>query len=130
MTPGLPLHLPDPGALPDHGDELYDVVNLPRSDTGVDGIIYVSTAQGAHGPRVKWFPQRPGRDVPCLVVTPEEPPRLLNQGLPAALARRMEPMLLAWAERNRAALLSFWTDGLSWTRDEVNSFVDGLEQLS
>jgi hypothetical protein len=111
-------------------DELFDMVNLPRKDTGVDGTIYISTAQGAHGPRIKWFPGRPGRDVPCLTVTLEDPTRVLNHGLPSALARRAEPALLAWVVRNRADLLRFWNEGLSWTRDEVNSFIDGLEKLS
>ena len=49
-------------------DEIFEMVNLPRKDTGVDGIVYVSTAQGPHGPRVKWYPDRPGRDAPCLTV--------------------------------------------------------------
>ena len=35
----------------------------------------------------------------------------------------------AGATRNREALLRFWEEGLSWTRDEVNTFIDGLAKL-
>lgn len=46
---------------------LLEMANLPREDTGVDGIIYISSAQGKHGPRVKWYPAPPNsRKAPCL----------------------------------------------------------------
>ena len=110
-------------------DEVFAVVNLPREDTGVAGVITVSTAQGQHGPRIKWYPGRPGREAPCLTVTLEAPPRVLNHGLSAREAAEAEGQVRAWAMANREALLRFWSDGLSWTRAEVNAFVDGLAKL-
>ena len=35
--------------------ELFEMVNLPTKDTGVEGIVYIFTAQGSHGARVKWY---------------------------------------------------------------------------
>lgn len=107
-------------------DDMSDMVNLPREDTGLDGIIYVSTAHGAHAPRVKWYPGRPDRDGACLSVTLDTPQRVINHGLPLRVARQAEPAIVGWVEGNRAALLGFWHHGLSWTRQEVNAFVAGL----
>jgi len=110
-------------------DDMYDVTNLSTRRTGLDGVVYASTAQGQHGPRIKWYPGRPGRDVPCLVVTLETPPRAINQGLPARVARDVGKQVAAWAELNRVALLSYWNGGLGWTEEEHDAFLDGLKKL-
>lgn len=110
-------------------DEVFEMVNLPRGDTGVDGTIYVSSMQGPHGPRVKWYPQRPGRDAPCLTVTLEQPPRVINHGLSARDARSGQGAVERWVALNREGLLRFWFDGSSWTVDEVYSFAKGLAKL-
>ena len=107
-------------------EEMFDVVNLTRRDTGIAGIIFVSTAMGQHGPRVKWFPERASRDGPCLIVTIGADPKVMVQGLPAAQANSAAAALRAWVQANEAALLRFWHDGLTWTRDEVNAFFDSL----
>lgn len=110
-------------------DEMFDVVNLATRETGVAGTIFVSTAQGAHGPRVKWYPGRPGRDAPCLTVTLEAVPQVINHGLPRLQMAAGEAQLREWVRLNRAALLDFWGNGVFWTRDEVNAFFDGLAKL-
>ena len=111
-------------------DDLVEMVNLPTRYTGISGTVFISTAMGAHGPWVKWFPGKPGRDIPCLVVTLEEPPRAVNEGLAAPVAREGERLMRPWVERNREALLHFWRDGTSWDVDEVRAFVEGLARLS
>jgi hypothetical protein len=113
----------------DPNEEMFDVVNLTAAESGVVGTLFVSTMQGAHGPRVKWFPERASRDGACLIVTLEDTPRVINQGLPAIEARRAERAVLSWVALNRTALLSFWNDGVTWTRTEVNAFFDGLQKL-
>jgi len=117
------------GFLADPLDELFDMVNLPRKDTGVAGVIYISTAQGQHGPRIKWFPERPSREAPCLTVTLEAEPRVINHGLPDRVVASAMPAVRSWAVANLGALLRFWSEGLSWTRDEVDAFVGGLNKL-
>jgi hypothetical protein len=74
-------------------DEMFDMTNLSSRRTGVPGMIYAATAQGQHGPRIKWYPGRPGRNVPCLVITLETPPRAINLGLPPRVAREGEAAL-------------------------------------
>jgi hypothetical protein len=110
-------------------DDMFDMTNLSTRRTGLDGVVYTSTAQGQHGPRINWYPGRPGRDAACLVVTLETPPRPINQGLPPREARQAEAALLAWAALNREALLAYWHDGLGWTEEEHDAFLDGLKKL-
>jgi hypothetical protein len=116
------------GMLPDD-DEMFDMVNLSTRRTGVRGTIFISTRRASHGPRIKWFPGKPEWEGHCLVVTLEEPPRAINQGLQPRIAREGETVALPWAERNRDALLRFWHDGLSWDSDEVQGFIERLVRL-
>jgi len=111
-------------------DDLIEMVNLPTKYTGVSGTVFISTAMGSHGPRVKWFPGKPGRDLPCLVVTLETPPRALNEGLAAPVARDGERLVVPWVESNRDALLRFWREGTSWDVDEVRAFIVGLNRMA
>jgi hypothetical protein len=110
-------------------DEMFDMTNLSERRTGLGGVVHCSTIQGQHGPRVKWYPGRPGRDAPCLVIALESPPRAVNQGLPALLARSAERDLVCWAELNRTLLLSYWFDGLGWTEEERATFLDAIRKL-
>lgn len=110
-------------------DEMFDMTNLSSRRTGLDGVIFASTAQGRHGPRVKWYPGRPSGDAPCLVVTLEDPPRAINMGLPQHVARRAEEAVARWVDLNRAALMGYWKDGLGWTEEERDAFLDGLQKL-
>ncbi len=109
--------------------ELFEMANLTTKDTGVDGMIYISTAQGGHAPRVKWYPGRPGAKAPSLSVTVETEPRAINNNLPANVAAAAVDAVKAWVGANRADLLRFWNEGATWTRDEVNDFIDGLTKL-
>ena len=108
---------------------MVEIVNLSRKRTGIDGTIFISTWMAAHGPRIKWWPGRPERDGPCLVVTLENPSRAINMGLPLRIARAGEADALAWAALNREALLRFWEDGVTWMEEEVTAFLDGLAKL-
>lgn len=110
-------------------DDMYDMTNLSTRRTGLHGVVYCSTAQGQYGPRIKWYPGRPGRETACLVVTLEDPPRAINQGLSPRVAREAEGLLVPWAALNRAALLAYWNDGLGSTEEEHDAFLDGLRKL-
>jgi hypothetical protein len=114
---------------PQGADDLVEMVNLPTKYTGLAGTVFISTAMGSRAPRVKWFPGRPGRDLPCLTLTLEMPPRAVNEGLPAPVAREGERLVGPWLESNRDALLRFWREGTSWDVDEVRAFVLGLSRM-
>jgi hypothetical protein len=110
-------------------DEMFDMMNLSTRRTGVSGTIFISTRRASHVPRIKWFPGKPEWEAPCLIVTLESPPRTINQGLPPRVARQGAAVAIPWAESNKAALLRFWHDGLTWDSDDVHAFIDGLAKL-
>ncbi len=110
-------------------DVLSEMANLDAQDTNVPGTIFVSTALGSHGPRVKWYPDRAGRTSPCLIVSIDPDPRVRDDFLQSVASRAAAPKVIAWVRLNHTALLDFWTNGASWNRREVASFLDGLIKL-
>ena len=65
------------------GEDLFEMVNLREQDTGLTGVVFISTAMPAHGPRVKWF-IKPGRDQPSFSVSVGPEPRVLANSCPSA----------------------------------------------
>ena len=109
-------------------DDPVEMTNLRERHTGVPGVIFISTRQGQHGPRVKWYPQRAGAADPFLTITLEEPARVLNHGVnprdaSAAVAA------VQWVDMNREALLRLWSQGMVWDVDELAEFYRSLEKL-
>src|SRR5436190_14600013 len=94
-------------------EELVEMANLTGEQTGIAGTIFISTAMGAHGPRVKYFVQ-PGRTQPSFSVSIADPPAVVANSLPARTVRQIAPQVIEWVSRNRAALLDFWHHGDTW----------------
>jgi hypothetical protein len=110
-------------------DVLSEMANLDAQDTGIPGTIFVSTALGSHGPRVKWYPGRAGRTLPCVIVSIGPDPVVRDDFLQSPASKATAPELVAWVRLNHAALLDFWANGASWNRREVSAFLDGLRKL-
>jgi hypothetical protein len=110
-----------------HADDV-DMANLTSAQTGIVGTIFVSTAMGAHGPRVKYFLQ-PGRTQPSFSVSISDVPRVVANSLPTRLVRQMSPQVTEWVLRNKDALLDFWHHGDTWTQPEVNDFILKLRRV-
>ncbi len=108
---------------------LIEMANLPAEKTGVPGVIYISTAQGSHSPRAKWYPGRPYARAPCLSVTIEAQPKAFNHHLPQRAFDAAVGPVSVWVALNHAALLDFWNDGNSWLDDEVTAFKASLKRL-
>src|SRR6266566_8566857 len=85
-------------------DDVVEMANLTAAQTGVPGTIFISTAMGGHGPRVKYFLQ-PGRSQPSFSVTISDAPTVAANSLPARVVRQMSPQVINWVSRNRGALL-------------------------
>jgi hypothetical protein len=109
-------------------DILVEMANLTGAQTGVPGIIFISTAMGGHGPRVKYYVQ-PGRTQPGFSVTISDTPAVAANSLPVRVMRRMSPQVIAWVSRNKDALLDFWNHGDTWTQPEVNAFIQKLQPV-
>lgn len=119
------LDLPDDFA----EDALLDTANLDEADTGIPGTVFVSTALGSHGPRIKWYPGAPGRTLPCMIVSIDPEPQVRADFVGPRLSRPVTPLLTEWVKLNCAQLLEFWNHGETWNRRQVSDFLDGLRRL-
>src|SRR6266446_9427259 len=102
-------------------DDVVEMANLTAAQTGVPGTIFIATAMGGHGPRVKYFLQ-PGRTQTSFSVAIAGTPIVVANSLPVRVVRQRSPQVIEWVSRNRDALLDFWYHGDSWTQPEVNDF--------
>ena len=109
-------------------DDVVEMANLTSAQTGVAGTIFISTAMGAHGPRVKYFVQ-PGRTQPSFSVSIGDVPAVVANSLPTRIVRRMAPRVIDWVLRNKEGLLDFWHHGDTWTQPEVNDFIQRLQRV-
>jgi hypothetical protein len=109
-------------------EDVVEMANLTTAQTGVPGTIFVSTAMGGHGPRVKYFLQ-PGRSQPSFSITISDVPTVAANSLPVRVVRQMSPQVTSWVLRNKDALLDFWYHGDTWTQPEVNDFIQKLQRV-
>jgi hypothetical protein len=109
-------------------EEVVEMANLTTAQTGITGAIFISTAMGAQGPRVKYFLQ-PGRSLPSFSVSIADMPSVVANSQPARVVRQMSPQVVEWVSRNRAVLLDFWHHGDTWTQPEVNDFMQKLQRV-
>ena len=125
-----PPHLPADTRLAEElaDDDVIEMANRTSAQTGVPGTIFVSTAMGGHGPRVKYF-VRPGRTQPSFSVSIADPPAVIANSLPVRTVRQLSPQVIEWVARNRDALLDFWNNGDTWTQPEVNDFTQRLQRV-
>jgi hypothetical protein len=75
---------PDPPLAEELSDDdvILEMANLDKSQTGIDGFVWISTLMTGHVPSVKYF-IRPGRTQPSLSVTISDQPRVVANSLPA-----------------------------------------------
>src|SRR5438477_12904623 len=91
-------------------DDVVEMANLTSAQTGVSGTIFISTAMGGHGPRVKYFVQ-PGRTQPSFSVSIGDAPSVVANSLPQRTVRQMSPQVIDWVLLNKDGLLDFWHHG-------------------
>ena len=128
--PSLPLELTIQQEIRSLGDDgVMEFMNLTSKQTGIEGILFVSTAMGAHGPRVKYF-VKAGKDQPSFSVSISMEPEVLATSLPDRVTRQLAPEVIEWVKLNRADLLRFWQEGETWTIDEVHAFGCQLKKVS
>jgi hypothetical protein len=109
-------------------DDLIEMANLTEAQTGVTGTIFISTAMGAHGPRVKYY-VHPGRTQPSFSVTISDNPTVAANSLPVRVVRQMAPRVIKWVSSNKEGLLDFWHHGDSWTHPQVTAFIERLNRI-
>ena len=105
-----------------------EMTNLQEKDTGIPGVVFISTAMGSHGPRVKYY-LRAGRGQPSFSVSISEKPQVLASSLRRREVDRVSAKVVEWVRVNRTELLRFWSEGDSFSLDEVVSFVAALKKV-
>jgi hypothetical protein len=68
----LPIDLPLAKELSDD-DVIFEMANFDKSQTGIDGFVWISTLMTGHAPRVKYF-IKPGRTQPSFSVMISDQP--------------------------------------------------------
>lgn len=109
-------------------DDVVEMTNLQEKDTGIAGVIFISTIMGAHGPRVKYF-VKTGRHQPSFSVSIAAEPVVLASSLPERNLNRAAPSVIRWVKLNREALLRFWNEGENMSIDELHAFAKALKKL-
>ncbi len=109
-------------------EDIFEMANLVEDQTGIVGIVFISTVMGAHGPRVKYV-LKTGAGQPSFSVTVASEPRVLASSMAARDLNRRAPPVLEWVRRNHEALARFWWEGKHWTDHEVTAFKAGLRKV-
>ena len=109
-------------------DDVVEMTNLQEKDTGIPGIVFISTSMGSHGPRVKYL-LKTGRHQPGFSVSISDEPAVLASSVPERDLNRAAPAVIAWVKLNREALLRFWDAGESMSVDELHAFAKSLKKL-
>lgn len=110
------------------GEEVAEMANLPPDWTGVLAVVFISTAMGQHGPRIKLY-LKPGRDQPSASISISPNPRVLASSLDERDLARIAPKALEWVALNHEALTTFWFEGEGWMDDRVTTFKQGLKRV-
>jgi hypothetical protein len=110
------------------GDDVVEMTYLEEKDTGVAGVIFISTEMGSHGPRVKYF-TKTGRNQPSFSVSISDEPVVVASTLPERTLKRAAPAVIRWVKLNQEALLRFWNEGESMSVDELHEFAKSLKKI-
>jgi hypothetical protein len=109
-------------------EDVFEMANLPPDWTGVLATIFISTALGQHGPRVKIY-LKPGRHQPSASVSIGPNPRVLASSLEERDLGRLAPKALEWVALNHEALTTFWFEGEGWNLADVADFGRSLKKV-
>lgn len=109
-------------------EDVFEMANLPPDWTGVMATIFISTAMGQHGPRVKVY-LKPGRNQPSASISISPNPRVLASSLDERDLNRIAPKAIEWVAHNHEALTSFWFEGDSMAITDVSDFARGLKSV-
>ncbi len=105
-------------------DPLFEMANLSPSRTGIKrGYIYISTKQGNHGCRIKYFSNLKDQSRVMIVSIPHF--KVIEDTAPSS--KKIKKQVLHFAKINSKKLLEFWKKGSTWTDDEVREFQDKLK---
>jgi hypothetical protein len=109
-------------------EDVVEMAYLPSDWTGVLAHIFISTALGQHGPRVKIYVKK-GRNQPSASISIGPEPRLLASSLGERELKRLAPKAIEWVALNHEALMAFWFEGESLDIADVADFGRSLRKV-
>lgn len=109
-------------------EDVFEMANLPPDWTGVFATVFISTAMGSHGPRIKVYP-KPGRNQPSASISIGPNPRVLASSLEDRELAKVAPKALEWVAANHEALTTFWFEGETWNISDVSDFGRSLNKV-
>lgn len=109
-------------------EDLVEMAYLPPEWTGVLAHVFISTALGQHGPRVKVY-LRKGRHQPSASISIGPHPRVLASSLDDRDLARVAPKALEWVALNHEALTRFWFEGEDLDIQDVADFGRSLRKV-
>ena len=110
------------------GEDAPEMANLPPDWTGVLATLFISTAMGQHGPRVKVY-IKTGRGQPSASISIGPNPRILASSLDERDLNRIAPKALEWVALNHEALTTFWFEGEGLAIGDVADFARSLKRV-
>ena len=108
-------------------DVILEMANLDKSQTGIDGFVWISTLMTGHA-RVKYF-INPGRTQPSFFVMISDQPRVVANSLPVRTVSQMAPLVIRWVSLNKDALLDFWHYGDTWPAALLITFLQSFRRI-
>ena len=100
------------------------MANLSPSRTGIEkGYIYISTKQGNHGCRIKYFSNLKDHSKVMIVSIPNF--KVIEDTAKCSI--KIKKQVIQFAKTNSDKLLNFWNQGSDWTDDDVREFQDNLK---
>lgn len=110
-------------------DELYEMANLNQEATGIIGFIYISTEQGSHAPRVKYY-KKTGKGQPNFSVSISDSPEILvSSGMSKTEINNIEKDVFKFVVLNKEKLLKFWNEGTTYDQTELIQFLNSFTKV-
>jgi hypothetical protein len=123
----LPFDRPLAGELSDD-DTIFEMANLHKSQTGIDGFVWISTLMTGHAPKIKYF-AKSGRAQPSFSVIIFDQPRVVANSLPTCTVSQMAPLVIMWVSLNKDSLLDFWHHGDTWSAGQFIDFLQSFHRI-
>lgn len=117
----------DPSIFFAEEDSPFEMANLSITETGIPGFIYISTRQGQHGARIKYY-QKLGPEKPSIVVSLHSL-TIQHDSLGSSVSADIKKQVIRFVELNQDRLMDFWNEGCYWSFPVMQAFINGLEKV-
>ena len=107
---------------------LKEMANLSIEKTGLDhGTIYISSEEGHHGPRIKYYRGKPGKNITSASISISKNPEVKEDSLNLKASEKNE--LFKFVILNKKRLLYMWNHGMEMIDDEWDKHKRSLKRI-